>query len=163
MLISNSSYMHFANSSKKIFVIINIISSTYICTIKIPLPFLFVKRVVSILSQFKSCSIRKDFNIYIYQALGACFKPYKAFFSLKTWSGMSHVCGVAVISSTLICNLSGKYRETRNSCFLSVESGNESRHLVFWSLETLTGLRDRARGLVAYRKCINTPNTLYLR
>ena len=56
----------FCKFLKKIFVIINIISSTYICTIKIPLPFLFVKRVVSILSQFKSCSIRKDFNIYIY-------------------------------------------------------------------------------------------------
>jgi len=26
---------------------------------------------------------------------------------------------------------------------------NGSRHLVFWSLGTLTGLRDRARGLVA--------------
>jgi len=49
----------------KRFVIMNIISSTYICTIKIPLPFLFVKRVVSILSQLESFSIRKDFNIYI--------------------------------------------------------------------------------------------------
>jgi hypothetical protein len=39
--------------------------------------------------------------------------------------------------------------QTRNSCLLSVESGNGSRHLVFWPLETLTGLRDRVRGLVA--------------
>jgi len=32
---------------------------------------------------------------------------------------------------------------------LSVEKWNGSRHLVFWSLGTLTGLRDRVRGLVA--------------
>ena len=44
--------------------------------------------------------------------------------------------------------LSGKYRETRNSCLLSVENLNGSRHLVFWSLGTLTGLRDRVRRLV---------------
>jgi hypothetical protein len=29
------------------------------------------------------------------------------------------------------------------------EKWNESRHLVFWSLGTLTGLRDRVRELVA--------------
>jgi hypothetical protein len=73
------------------------------------------------------------------------------------------MCGVAVISFTLICNLSGKYREIRNYCLLLVKSGNESRHLVFWSLETLTGLIDRAQRLVAYRKGINTLNTPYLR
>jgi hypothetical protein len=39
--------------------------------------------------------------------------------------------------------------QTRNSCLLSMESGNGSRHLVFWTLETLTGLRDRVQGLVA--------------
>jgi hypothetical protein len=44
--------------------------------------------------------------------------------------------------------LSGKYGETRNSCLLSVESGNGSRHLVFWSLGTLTSLRNQARELV---------------
>jgi hypothetical protein len=38
--------------------------------------------------------------------------------------------------------------ETRNSYFLSVENLNRSRHLVFWSLKTLTGLRDRVRRLV---------------
>jgi hypothetical protein len=32
---------------------------------------------------------------------------------------------------------------------LSVEKWNGSRHLVFWSLGTLTGLRDRVWGLVA--------------
>jgi hypothetical protein len=32
--------------------------------------------------------------------------------------------------------------ETKNSCFLLVEKRNGSRHLVFWSLGTLTGLRD---------------------
>ena len=76
---------------------------------------------------------------------------------------MSHVFDAAAISSTLICNLSRKYREIRNSCLLSLESGNESHHLVFWSLGTLTSLIDRARGLVAYKKGINTPNKLYLR
>jgi hypothetical protein len=39
--------------------------------------------------------------------------------------------------------------ETRNSCLLLVEKWNESRHLVFWLLGTLTGLRDRVRRLVA--------------
>jgi hypothetical protein len=34
-------------------------------------------------------------------------------------------------------------------CLLLVESGKGSRHLVFRLLETLTGLRDRIRGLVA--------------
>jgi len=43
----------------------------------------------------------------------------------------------------------GKIGKTKNSCLLSVKSANESHHLVFWSLETLTGLRDQARGLVA--------------
>ena len=48
-----------------------------------------------------------------------------------------------------ICGLSIKGGETRNSCLLSVENLNGSRHLVFWSLETLTGLRDQVRRLVA--------------
>ena len=39
--------------------------------------------------------------------------------------------------------------ETRNSCLLLVEKWNGSRHLVVWSLGTLTGLRDRVRGLIA--------------
>jgi hypothetical protein len=39
--------------------------------------------------------------------------------------------------------------KTMNSCLLSVENRNESLYLVFWSLETLTGLRDRVQGLVA--------------
>ena len=45
--------------------------------------------------------------------------------------------------------ISGQCRETRNSLSLSSEKWCGSRHLVFWSLGTLTGLRDRARGLVA--------------
>jgi hypothetical protein len=45
--------------------------------------------------------------------------------------------------------ISGKYGETRNSLSLSSEKRNGSRHLVFWSLGTLTGLRDWVRGLVA--------------
>ena len=40
---------------------------------------------------------------------------------------------------------------------------NGSRHLVLWSLGTLTGLRDRVRRLVAQREGISTPNTPYLR
>jgi hypothetical protein len=43
----------------------------------------------------------------------------------------------------------GKCGEIRNSCFLLVEKWNGSRHLVFWLLGTLIGLRDRVRGLVA--------------
>jgi len=39
--------------------------------------------------------------------------------------------------------LSGKHGETRNSCLLSVENLNGSRHLVFWSLRILTGFRDQ--------------------
>jgi hypothetical protein len=34
-------------------------------------------------------------------------------------------------------------------CLLTVRKWNRSRHLVFWSLGTLTGLRDRVRGLIA--------------
>jgi hypothetical protein len=53
------------------------------------------------------------------------------------------------LSIYFIIYLFGKYGKTRNSCLLYMERRNESRHLVFWSLETLTGLRDRVRGLVA--------------
>jgi hypothetical protein len=59
--------------------------------------------------------------------------------------------------------VSSKYRETRNSCILSVERGNESRHLIFWSLGTLTGLKDWIQGLVVQREGISTPNTPYQR
>ena len=41
-------------------------------------------------------------------------------------------------SSTLSCFGILEMRETRNSCFLFVESKDESCHLEFWSLETLT-------------------------
>jgi hypothetical protein len=34
-------------------------------------------------------------------------------------------------------------------CLLAVKNGNGSRHLVLWSLGTLTGIRDRVRRLVA--------------
>jgi hypothetical protein len=44
--------------------------------------------------------------------------------------------------------LSDKYGETKNSYLLLVESGNGSCRLIFLSLETLSGLRDWARGLV---------------
>jgi hypothetical protein len=45
--------------------------------------------------------------------------------------------------------ISGQCGETRNSLSLSSEKWCGSCHLVFWSLGTLTGLRDRVRGLVA--------------
>jgi hypothetical protein len=40
-------------------------------------------------------------------------------------------------------------KKKKNFCLLSVKNLNENRHLVFWSLETLTGLKDRVRRLVA--------------
>jgi len=75
--------MHFVDSIQRDLLLTpNIISSTYIYTSKRSLPFLFVKRVVLSLSMLKSFSMRKVFNLS-YQALSACFKPYKAFLSLK--------------------------------------------------------------------------------
>jgi hypothetical protein len=63
---------------------------------------------------------------------------------------LSHVCGVAAIVHPLMyLYLSIKYEETRNSCLLSVKSRTGSRHLVFWSLGTLTGLRDQVWRLIA--------------
>jgi hypothetical protein len=49
------------------------------------------------------------------------------------------------------CNgyISGKCGEIRNSLSLSGEKWRRSRHLVFWSLGTLTGLRNWVRRLVA--------------
>jgi hypothetical protein len=70
-------------------------------------------------------------------------------------SYMSHVCSVTAIAhhphhQVWYDIYSGEYGETRNSCLLSVENKwNGSRHLVLWSLGTLTGLRDRVRRLVA--------------
>jgi hypothetical protein len=61
---------------------------------------------------------------------------------------LSHVYGVAAKKSTLILDLLGKHGEKRNSCLLLVKKWNGSCHLVFWSLGTLTDLRDRVRGLV---------------
>ena len=45
--------------------------------------FLFIKMMVSILPMLKSLSIRKDLS-QSYHTLGACFKLYKDFLSLKT-------------------------------------------------------------------------------
>jgi hypothetical protein len=44
------------------------------------------KRVLSAEPILKPFESKKDFKCS-YQALGACFKPYKAFWSLKTWFG----------------------------------------------------------------------------
>jgi hypothetical protein len=68
---------------------------------------------------------------------------------------LSHVCGVAAIEvHSQILNVGilekiGKNREARNSYLLSVESMNGSQHLLFWSLGTLTSLRDWVQRLVA--------------
>ena len=65
---------------------------------------------------------------------------------------VSHVSDVAAIVHPQMCDggdISGQYGETRSSLSLISEKWCGSRHLVFCSLGTLTGLRDRARGLVA--------------
>jgi len=65
---------------------------------------------------------------------------------------LSRVRDVAAIVHPRMCDggdISSKYGETRSSLSLSSEKWCGSRHLVFWSLGTLTGLRDQARGLVA--------------
>ena len=49
--------------------------------------------------------------------------------------------------SYLQCKSIYIYGDTRKYCLLWKWNG--SRHLVFWSIGTLTGLRDRVRGLVA--------------
>jgi hypothetical protein len=67
---------------------------------------------------------------------------------LKGW-WLSHVCGIAMNASTLWYLSNQEMGKTRISYLLSVERGNESRCLVFWSLGTLTGLIDRAQGLIA--------------
>jgi hypothetical protein len=48
---------------------------------------------------------------------------------------------------------------TRSSYLLSVKRGNKSRHLIFWSLGTLTGFRVWIRRLNAQREDISTLNT----
>ena len=61
-------------------------------------------------------------------------------------------CAASRRSSTLKENVKGlsrKYEKTRNSCLLLVKKLNRSRHLVFWSLGTLTGFRDGVWRLVA--------------
>ena len=83
-LILNLFYMHFANSLQRyLLVALNIISSTYIYISKISLPFSICEKGGVNLPMLKSLSIRKDFNIS-YHVFGSCFKPYKAFLSLKT-------------------------------------------------------------------------------
>jgi hypothetical protein len=59
----------------------------------------------------------------------------------------------------LLSSIFGKYGKTRNSCLLLVKKGNASHHQVFWSLGTLSGLKDWVQGLVASKKGISTPNT----
>jgi hypothetical protein len=71
---------------------------------------------------------------------------------LKVSNNYCRGCATSQRSSTLECMggyIFGKYGETRNSLSLSGEKWCGSRHLVFWSLGTLTGLRDWVWGLVA--------------
>ena len=63
----------------------NIISSTYIWTISISLSTCLVNKVVSTLPLTKP-SERRNVESLSYQALGACFKPYKVLSNLKTKS-----------------------------------------------------------------------------
>ena len=63
------------------------------------------------------------------------------------------MCAAARRSSTLKENIVWNFfwKIWRDKEFLSLisENLNGSRHLVFWSLETLTGLRDGVQRLVA--------------
>jgi hypothetical protein len=63
-----------------------IISSMYIWTKRVSMPCLRIKRVLSTELILKPFESKKDFKCS-YQALGSCFKPYKAFCDLKTWFG----------------------------------------------------------------------------
>jgi hypothetical protein len=67
--------------------------------------------------------------------------------NLDKW--LSHVCGVAAIA--LHAHVCGIWKIWRDKEFLSliIVKWNGTRHLIFWSLGTLTGLRDRVRRLVA--------------
>jgi len=66
-------------------------------------------------------------------------------------SRVSHVYGVATIVHPVKENVWVYLAkvEISKSCLLSVENLNGSRHLVLWSLGTLTSLKDRVRKLVA--------------
>src|SRR3954465_15864938 len=87
MLISNSAYIDLAKSFPSVALEVpKIISSTYIWQIKILFLKVLQKRVVSTFPLVKPLSRRKELNLS-YQALGACFKSYNDFFSLKTCSG----------------------------------------------------------------------------
>jgi hypothetical protein len=63
---------------------------------------------------------------------------------------LSHVCGVAaIVLHTHVWIYLENMGRQGILCLLAVKKWNGSRHLVFWSLETLTGLRDRVRRLGA--------------
>jgi len=63
-----------------------IISSTYIWTIMKSFQLLFWKELCLLCLSLNHFSKRKELGVS-YQLCGACFKPYKAFLRLKTWSG----------------------------------------------------------------------------
>ena len=94
----------------------------------------------------KNKKTEENNNLPLFQSLSLCRQKQHRHLEPPP---MSHVCAVET-KKNLLSNLylSGKYGGTRNSCLLYVESRNESHHLVFWSLETLIGLRDRVRRLV---------------
>jgi len=89
MDISNSFCISWDNSLRKESLVDpKIISSTFICTKRISCNFLLIKSVVSTFPLVKPFS-KRNLLKRSYQALGACFKPYRAFFNLNTWLGLS--------------------------------------------------------------------------
>ncbi|KAJ6925643.1 hypothetical protein NC651_010142 [Populus alba x Populus x berolinensis] len=81
-----------------------------------------------------------------------------------SWKSIDHPTNTMLLFATL-GRMDRKTDHQEDKKILSFVGGkwNKSRHLVFWSLGTLTGLIDRARRLVASREGISTPNTPYLR
>ena len=89
------------------------------------------------------------------------------FYFLLLWNAIARVRRRGEIGSTLNlkCIYLSIWQIWGDKKFLSFinETWNRSRYLVFWSLGTITGLRDRVWGLIALRKGISTSNTPYLR
>ena len=82
MLISNSSFMH---NSKSLQSFSLVYPKNDIIDIYLYYQDITINKVVSTLPLTKLLFTRKLLSLS-YQALGACFKPYKAFSSLKTKS-----------------------------------------------------------------------------
>jgi len=97
-------------------------------------------------------------NVYVFKVNGLlCELPRdKSITDLENMSSV--ICGVARVRregeyfhfKSKMCNIYiwQIWGDKKFLSFIS-EKWNGSRHLVFWSLGTLTGLRDRVRGLIA--------------